>query len=115
VPPDIGLYVEDMIEAATRLASYTDGLDFDGFGGDPRTIDAVVRNLEILGEAAKRVPDDVRRQAAEIDWRKIAGMRDVLAHAYFQVDLQIVWDAATNKVPELVEPLRRLLADLGPA
>ena len=114
MPRDIGLYVEDMIEAATRLASYTDGLDFESFAGDPRTIDAVVRNLEIFGEAAKRVPDDVRGKAADIDWRKMAGMRDVLAHAYFKVDLQIVWDAATNKVPELVKPLRRLLARLGP-
>ena len=113
MPRDIGLYLEDMIEAATRLATYTDELDFDGFAGDPRTVDAVVRNLEILGEAAKRVPDDIRERAEEIDWRKIAGMRDVLAHAYFQVDRQIVWDAATNKVPELVEPLRRLLGELG--
>ncbi len=75
----------------------------------------MVRNLEILGEAAKRVPDPVRERAGEINWRKISAMRDVLAHAYFQVDLRIVWDAATNKVPELVDPLRRLLEELGSA
>lgn len=113
MPRDIGLYLEDMLEAAARLASYTDGLDFDGFARDPRTIDAVVRNLEVLGEAAKRVPDMVRERAVEIDWRKVAGMRDVLAHAYFQVDLKIVWDATINRVPELVEPLRRLLGEFG--
>jgi len=58
------------------------------------------------------VPEDTRRRATEIDWRKIAGMRDVLAHTYFEVDLDIVWDAATTKVPTLIDPLRRLLADL---
>ena len=90
-------------------------MDLASFASDARTIDAVIRNLEILGEAAKRVPDDVRQLAAEIDWWKIAGMRDVLAHGYFEVELAIVWDAATNKVPGLVVPLRRLLADLGSA
>lgn len=115
MPRDIGLYLEDMLEAARRLAAYTADLDFDGFSLDARTADAVIHNLEILGEAAKRVPENVRQHAAEIDWRKIAGMRDILAHTYFQVDLEIVWDAATNKVPGLVDPIRRLLAGLGPA
>ncbi len=62
MPRDIGLYLEDMIEASARLASYTDGIDFDGFSDDSRTIDAVVRNLEILGEAAKQVPEHVRER-----------------------------------------------------
>lgn len=115
MPRDIGLYLADMLEAAQRLQQYLQGIDRAGFGADPRTIDAVIRNLEILGEAAKRVPEAVRQGAAEIDWRKVAGMRDILAHAYFQVDLDIVWDAAANKVPALVEPLRRLLAGMGPA
>lgn len=113
MPRDAGLYIEDMIEAAARLASYTDGLGFESFVGDRRTIDAVVRNLEILGEAAKRVPESMRARASEVDWRKIAGMRDVLAHAYFQIDCEIVWDAATSKVPGIVPSLRRLLAELG--
>lgn len=103
-----------MLEAARRLAGYVAGIDRAAFEADSRTVDAVVRNLEILGEAAKRVPEDVRQHAAEIDWRKIAGMRDVLAHTYFDVDLEIVWDAATNRIPELIEPLRRLLAELDP-
>jgi uncharacterized protein with HEPN domain len=113
VPRDAGLYLEDMLEAASRVASYVEGRDLPAFAADARTVDAVLRNLEILGEAAKRVPDDLRDRAPDIPWRKIAGMRDVLAHTHFEVDLDIVWDAAIHKVPALVEPLPRLLADLG--
>lgn len=79
-----------MLEATRRLASYLDGMDRGAFELDPRTIDAVARNLEILGEAAKHVPNDVRERAPEIDWRKVAGLRDVLAHSSFQLDLDIV-------------------------
>jgi uncharacterized protein with HEPN domain len=113
VPRDVGLYLEDMLEAASRVTAYVGSSDLPAFAADRRTVDAVLRNLEILGEAAKRVPDDVRDRAPEIPWRKVAGMRDVLAHTYFEVDLEIVWDAAANKVPALVELLRRLLAELS--
>lgn len=112
MPRDVGLYLEDMLEATRRLAEYLEGVDRAAFEADPRTVDAVLRNLEILGEASKRVPAEVRDRAPEIAWRKVSGMRDILAHAYFDVDLDIVWDAATHKVPPLIGPLRRLLSDL---
>lgn len=76
---------------------------------DPMRQDAVVRNLEIVGEAAKQVPDSLREQAPEIPWRQMAGMRDKLAHDYFGVDLALVWDVVANELPPTRERLAALL------
>ena len=70
--------------------------------------DAVVRNLEVIGEAVKGIPADVRERAPGIDWRRIAGLRDVLAHAYFAIDDATLWDIVRNKIPELVRHMSRL-------
>jgi uncharacterized protein with HEPN domain len=82
----------------------------DSFRLDARTVDAVVRNLEIIGEAIKRVPEPVRIRHPEVEWRRIGAMRDMLAHAYFSVDLAIVWDAATRKLPELRGQVAKIMA-----
>jgi uncharacterized protein with HEPN domain len=112
VPRDVGLYLEDMVEAVRRIRSYVTGANEAAFKTDQRSIDAVVHNLTIMGEAAKGIPQHLRDLAPDIDWRKIAGMRDLLVHSYFSIDLAIVWDAACNKVPGLEASLRRLLGSL---
>ena len=73
--------------------------------------DAIIRNLEILGEAIKHIPDDVKSNKPEVEWKKIAGLRDIISHAYFGVDMEIIWDVAKNKVPILKEQITELLSE----
>lgn len=106
------LYLDDMIEACRRIARYAEGSDRDGLVAGTMVHDAVLRNLEVLGEAAKRVPADARLIDPEIAWRRIAGLRDVLAHGYFGIDEDIVWNVVSVEVPGLLPRLIALRAAL---
>jgi uncharacterized protein with HEPN domain len=103
------LYLEDILKSAAKVQRYTDGMSFEDFLADERTLDAVVRNLEIIGEAAKNVPEKVRLRYPEIEWRKIAGLRDILSHTYFKVSEAILWDVVQNKLPPLAEQVKQIL------
>jgi uncharacterized protein with HEPN domain len=92
------LSLEDIIEAIRKIHTYTDNMDFPQFCDDERTVDAVIRNLTVIGEAVKNIPDDIRNIEPEIEWRKIAGLRDFAVHAYFNVSNEIVWDVVQNKL-----------------
>jgi uncharacterized protein with HEPN domain len=109
---NLKLRLEDIIEACDLIASYVQGFDFDRFQQDPKTRDAVIRQFEIVGEAVKGLVEPVKEIEPGIEWRQIAGFRDVLAHAYFAVDLSIVWDAATRHAPPLRAACQRLLGQL---
>lgn len=109
---DPALRLQDIVEACDRLAGYLEDYNWERFKADPRTQDAVTRVCEIIGEAVKGVPDGLRQRENEVQWREIAGFRDVLVHAYFSVDLKIVWDAATLKAPPLRQACKRLLESL---
>jgi uncharacterized protein with HEPN domain len=85
------LFLRDMLEAAQKVSRYTSGRDLASFTGDEMAYDATVRNLEILGEAAKNIPEEIRQRYPEIDWRGIAGLRDVVADAYFSLDDATLW------------------------
>ena len=112
-PRNDTLYVKDMHEAVLDIASFVDGYDFARFSGDKKTIAAVLRNFEILGEAASRVPDDMRELAPEIDWRGIKDFRNVIAHFYRGVDLDLVWKLIATRLPKLTADLGALRSKLG--
>jgi uncharacterized protein with HEPN domain len=109
---DPALRLEDIIEAASAIESYILGFNFDSFVADRRTVDAVTRNLEIIGEAVKHLPSDLTEPLPEIPWRAIAGFRDILAHSYFRTEDSIIWDAATIHSPALVSAVQALLKRL---
>ena len=109
MPRDHRLYLDDILEAIGNIREYVSGLDYDAFARDKKTRDAVVRNLEIIGEAAVRLPETLRAGAPEIEWRKIMGLRNVLAHQYFGVSLPILWDVVQNKLQPLEASCRDLL------
>jgi uncharacterized protein with HEPN domain len=108
MPRDWQLQLDDIEEAIGRIQRYTDSIDFDDFKEDERTQDAVIRNLEIIGEAARSLPTDVQDRCPEIEWRKIVSLRNVLIHAYFGVNLSIIWDIVTTKLDSLLIAVQNL-------
>lgn len=93
---DPDLRLEDILESITWIETYLIGYDYEAFVADRKTIDAVTRCLEIIGEAAKHLPESLTEAHPEVPWRAICGFRDVLAHSYFRTEDSIIWDAATN-------------------
>ncbi len=95
------IYLKDILEAINKIEKYINNLSFGDFAKNELIQDGVIRNLEIIGEAVKNIPDDVKKSNPEIEWRKIAGLRDILIHAYFGIDVNIIWDIVKNKIPAL--------------
>jgi len=106
------LFVGDMVEAARRVIRYTAGRDRDRFLADEMAYDATLRNMEVLGEAAKKIPETVCRRHPEVDWRGIAGLRDVVAHVYFALDEDTLWRIVQSDIPQLLEHLERIEREL---
>ncbi|MFY9824731.1 MAG: DUF86 domain-containing protein [Thermoanaerobaculia bacterium] len=109
---DERLYLIQMIERAERIFDFTE-MGRENFLQDLKTQDAVLRSFEVMGEAAKRVPEEIRDQAPEIPWRRLAGFRDVLIHQYEGVDLEEVWKRVAEDLPPLTKSLKSLLQRLG--
>jgi len=95
---DHRLYLDDIREAIRAIREYTEGLTFESFSADRKTIDAVIRNLEIIGEAAKNLPEEIKATSGDIEWKKIVALRNLLIHEYFGVSKPVVWDIVKNKL-----------------
>jgi len=109
VSRDWKLYLEDIATSCEKILRFTEGLSMEQLIQDEKTYDAVVRNLEIIGEAAKHIPSEAQVLLPAIDLRKAAGMRDMLAHVYFGIDNDILWDVVQNKIPELSKAVESFL------
>jgi uncharacterized protein with HEPN domain len=106
-------YIRDMLENAKKAISFVESMNYKQFSLDDKTMYAVVRALEIIGEATKKIPKDLQESYPEIPWREIAGTRDKLIHEYTGVNLTVVWRTIKEDLPLLVEQLEAILADFG--
>jgi uncharacterized protein with HEPN domain len=103
------LIVEDILESCHKIMAYTKDITFKEFIADPKTIDAVVRNFEIIGEAANRLPEEFKGSHQEIEWLRIRGFRNRIVHDYFGIDYSIVWQVKETYLPKLIESLKNLV------
>jgi uncharacterized protein with HEPN domain len=108
-PREWRLRVEDILDAIARIRQYVEGLTFEQFQADQKTVDAVVRNLEIIGEAVRHLSASQEGLPGETPWVDIAGMRNILVHEYFGVDLKIVWHTIVEDLPKLKVQVQGLL------
>lgn len=111
---DFRLYIADVIESCDKITEYTGHLSFETFSEDDLTIDAVARNLEIIGEAVKNIPFEVLALRPEISWSDVARFRDIIAHQYFRVKLTVVWDVLENEIDKIRTAASKLLPYFPP-
>jgi len=111
MPPERGwkLRIPDILEAMTAIQDYTAGMDLNNFAEDRKTVDAVVRNFTIIGEATNRIPEQVINENQEIPWREMSDMRNIVVHEYFGVSDKILWETIQSDLPPLVPLLQKLL------
>jgi uncharacterized protein with HEPN domain len=109
----VAFRIQDILDAIAAIESYTTGMNYEAFASDRRTVDAVIRNLEIIGEAARHLPWEARQRAPGVPWADITGMRNLLAHGYFVVDVQIVWRTIHDDLPSFAPALLTMLDEAG--
>jgi uncharacterized protein with HEPN domain len=106
---NLALYLTDILLCIDKIQKYTSSLNYDQFIADEKTLDAVTHNLMIIGEATKKIPSEIRIKYSQIEWQKIAGLRDFIAHAYFSINKEIVWNIVETKLDELKTCIEAIL------
>ena len=102
------LLIEDITDSSHKILEYTSGMSFEEFTSDSKTIDAVIRNFEIIGEAANRLPEEFKHEHTNVNWHKIRGFRNRIVHDYMGIDYSIVWEIKSNFLPELILFLQQI-------
>jgi uncharacterized protein with HEPN domain len=103
------LLLQDIQESINKIKTYTSGMSFESFQNDDKTIDAVIRNFEIIGEAANRIPDEIKDKFNEVNWHRIRGFRNRIVHDYMGVDLEIIWEIIEKNLDELKEQIEEII------
>lgn len=102
------IFINDIKTCVERILEYSNGLNYEMLINDNKTYDAILRNIEIIGEAVKNIPEEIKNKNNYIEWKKIAGLRDVVIHDYFGLNNELIWDVIKNKIPELKQDLDKL-------
>ena len=109
---EIGDYIQDILDATSKGTRFVEDMKYEDFIHDDKTVFAVIRAIEVIGEAVKNIPDDVKDKYPKIPWREMAGMRNKLIHAYFGVDIKKIWKAIKEEIPPLKPTFEQMLKDL---
>ena len=108
---DWRLRIQDIIEAIEKILRYTEGMTFEEFAKDERTVDAVIRNFTVIGEASRHIPQEIEQRYADVPWQEMRGMRNILVHEYFGVSIQILWHTIKYDLPPLLPKLKTVLKE----
>jgi|SRR3989344_759489 len=106
------VYLDDILISIEKIEKYTKGVSYKEFSQNSLISDGVIRNLEVIGEAVKKLSVDLKKKYPDVEWKKIAGLRDILIHEYFGIDLNIVWDIIINKIPKLKNSIKEVMKNL---
>ena len=109
---DNKLFLKDIYKSCEYILEFIEGMDFDEFKVDEKTLSAVIRKFEIIGESVRYLPDRIKENYSNIPWKEMAGMRDRLIHGYFGIDYNIIWDTIKRKIPNLISIISQILNDI---
>ena len=109
---NITLYIRDILQNMLEAEEFIEGMSYEQFIRDKRTLNAVLRSIEVIGEAAKNIPDEIRAQYPDIPWKEMAGMRDKVIHFYFGVDKEVIWFVVKDRLPALRPMIEEMLKEI---